>query len=89
MRWKLWRYWDDIVGVSIARTSVPVEVTGRRLLIWVKSSGQMQDLYYVTDAIRDQVNKFLGSNKISIVRFTLENNKVPQDNAMPDGFMGE
>jgi hypothetical protein len=77
VRWKLWRYWDEIVGVNIARVSVPVEVSGGKLLIWVKSSGQMQDMYYVSDAIMEKVNKFLGKKQITSVRYTLEESKVP------------
>ena len=78
LRYKLWRYWDQIVGVSVAKVSVPVEVNKGRLLIWAKSSAHLQDLHFVSEAIKEQVNKFLPARKmIRSVRFTLDETRVP------------
>jgi hypothetical protein len=76
IRWKLWRYWEEIVGPSIGTISAPVELKRGVLLIWAKSSAQMQDLHFVAEGIRLKVNKFLGSPAVSSIRFTLDENRV-------------
>lgn len=82
VRYKIWRYWDEIVGVSVAKISVPVEVDKGRLLVWAKSSAHLQDLHFVAEAIKDQTNKFLGRKLIHSVRFTLDEKRVPPPDAV-------
>lgn len=82
-RWKLWRYWEDIVGPTVSKMSVPVEFERGRLVIWAKNSAHLQDLHFVSAAIKDQVNKFLGGVKVHSVRFTLDETRVPAPDSMP------
>lgn len=77
--WKLWRYWEEIVGSSIAAMSVPVELKRGCLLIWAKSSASMQDLHFVSSAIQLKVNKFLGAPSVRSIRFTLDEGRIPQN----------
>ena len=77
IRWKLWRYWEDIVGKAIASSSVPVEINRGRLVIWPRSSAQLQDLHYMSEAIKEKVNNFLGRKMVHSIRFTLDETRVP------------
>lgn len=79
IRWKLWRYWPEIVGPSVAAGCAPVEIKRGCLLIWAKSSAQLQDLHFISDAIKLKVNKFLGAPSVRSIRFTLDENRVPQN----------
>ncbi len=82
-RWKLWRYWEEIVGEGLAKMSVPVEFHRGRLVIWAKSSAQLQDLHFMAEAIKLEVNRFLGRPAVHSIRFTLDEKRVPP----PDGVV--
>ena len=86
LRWKLWRYWEDIVGKTLGEMSVPVELQKGRLLVWAKTSAQLQDLHFMSDAIKLKVNKFLGSPKVKSIRFTLDESRVPQRDSVVQNF---
>ena len=75
-RWKLWRYWEEVVGADVAAMSVPVEFHRGRLVIWARSSAQLQDLHFMAEAIRLQVNRFLGRPARHSIRFTLDESRV-------------
>jgi len=79
IRWKLWRYWAEIVGPSVAANSAPIEIKRGCLMVWAKSSAQMQDLHFVADSIKLKVNKFLGSPLVRSIRFTLDEGRLPQN----------
>lgn len=85
-RWKLWRYWEEIVGPSVASMSVPVDLKRGVLVIWAKSSAQMQDLHFISNAIKLKVNKFLGAPMVHSIRFTLDEARVPQKDAVVQEF---
>jgi predicted nucleic acid-binding Zn ribbon protein len=86
LRWKLWRYWEDIVGKTLADMSVPVELVRGRLVIWARSSANMQDLHFMSDAIKLKVNKYLGNPKVKSIRFTLDESRVPQRDSVAQNF---
>jgi hypothetical protein len=79
IRWKLWRYWADIVGPSVAAGSAPIEIKRGCLVIWAKSSAQLQDLHFVSESIKLKVNKFLGDTSVRSIRFTLDEGRLPQN----------
>jgi hypothetical protein len=79
IRWKIWRYWAEIVGPAVAAGSAPIEIKRGCLIVWAKSSAQMQDLHFVADAIRLKVNKFLGDSSVRSIRFTLDESRLPQN----------
>jgi hypothetical protein len=76
-RWKLWRYWEEIVGANLSKICIPVELDKGKLLIWARSSAALQDLHYVSEGIKDEVNKFLGKRQVVQIRYTLDESKVP------------
>lgn len=86
VRWKIWRYWEDIVGPTVAAMSVPVEVRRGCLIVWAKSSAQMQDLHFVSAAIKQQVNRFLGDVVVRSIRFTLDETRVPAQGGLVREF---
>ena len=79
IRWKLWRYWAEIVGPSVAANSRPIEIKRGCLTVWAKSSAQMQDLHFIADVIKLKVNKFLGTPAVRSIRFTLDEGRLPQN----------
>lgn len=81
IRWKLYRYWNDIVGESIANQAVPVEVHRDRLLIYVSSSTVMHEMHFMANALAQKVNAYLGYPKIKSVKFTVESRRVPDPKA--------
>lgn len=85
-RWKLWRYWSEIVGPSVAAASAPVDLKRGVLVIWAKSSAQMQDLHFISAAIKLKVNKFLGAPMVHSIRFTLDEGRVPQKDQVVQEF---
>jgi len=85
-RWKLWRYGGEIVGPSVGSMSAPVELKRGVLVIWAKSSAQMQDLHFISAAIKLKVNKFLGAPLVHSIRFTLDEGRVPQQGDVVQEF---
>lgn len=55
-------------------------------MIWAKSSAQMQDLHFISAAIKLKVNKFLGAPLVHSIRFTLDEGRVPQQGEVVQEF---
>lgn len=84
LRWKLWRFWDQIVGPTVAAACEPVGLDkGGRLLLWVKSSSRLQELRFVSETILKKTNEYLGAEQVRSIRFTLDQNKKPHRSEMP------
>ncbi len=77
LRWKLWRFWPDVVGETLGKICEPVGYERGRLYIWVKSSARMQELRFFEDTIRDKVNEYVGRKWVYSVRFTLDRKGIP------------
>jgi predicted nucleic acid-binding Zn ribbon protein len=76
-RWRLWRYWDEVAGATIAANSRPVKLHNGILYVWVKNSSWMQQLVYMAKPIKGKINQFFGSDKVKMVRFTMHAHEVP------------
>ncbi len=79
VRWKLWANWAEIVGPTIASQTEPVGISKKVLILWVKSSPWMQQLYYMKEQIRRTIILKTGLDHISDIQFTLDRRAVPQD----------
>lgn len=79
-RWRLWKNWDKIVGPNLCKGSEPVDYLQGTLTIWVKSSTHMQEMNYLTNAIRDRVNEFFDETWVRQIRFTLKKSVSPEEN---------
>ena len=79
VRWKLWASWSEIVGPTIAAQTEPVGISKKTLILWVKSSPWMQQLYYMKEQIRRTIIAKTGLDHIQDIHFTLDRRAVPQN----------
>lgn len=79
VRWKLWANWSEIVGPTIAEQTEPVGISRNTLILWVKSSPWMQQMYYMKEQIRKTIVSKTGLNHIRNIHFTLDRRAVPRD----------
>lgn len=78
LRWKIWRFWPQIAGPTLAGHTEPVGYDRGRLIIWVKSSARMQDVRFIEKNLRDKVNEHVGREWVKYIRFTLDRHGVPE-----------
>ncbi len=78
IRWRLWRFWPEVVGETVASYSRPVGYDRGALVIWVQNSVQMQEMLFLRQQIRDSVNRYLGQNYVHRISLTLDDRSVPR-----------
>lgn len=86
LRWKIWRFWPQIVGETLARMCEPVGFDRRCLYIWVKSSARLQEIRFFEETLKTKVNEHVGSEWVRRIRFTLDRHGVPQAEEMSPEF---
>lgn len=86
LRWKIWRFWPQIVGATLARVCEPVGFERGRLYVWVKSSARMQEIRFFEETIKTKVNEHVGSTWVRNIRFTLDRHGVPNAEEMSPEF---
>lgn len=77
LRWKVWRFWPQIVGQTLAGSCEPVGFERGKLHLWVKSSARMQEIRFFENTIKQKVNEHVGREWIKSLRFTLDRHGVP------------
>jgi len=86
LRWKIWRFWPQIVGETMAKYSEPVGYDKRRLYIWVKSSSRMQEIRFFEHTLKKKVNDHVGREWVRSIRFTLDRREVPASADVSEDF---
>lgn len=86
LRWKIWRFWPQIVGETVAKSCEPVGFERGRLYIWVKSSARMQEIRFFEDQLRAKVNDYLKREWVKNIRFTLDRHGVPGAGEVSEEF---
>jgi len=86
LRWKIWRFWDQIVGATLGKVCEPVGFERGRLYIWVKSSARMQEIRFFEDTLREKVNEHVGRQWARSIRFTLDRHGIPKAAEVSDEF---
>ena len=86
VRWKLWASWSEIVGPTIAAQTEPVGISKKVLILWVKSSSWMQQLYFMKGQIRNTIIQKTGLDHIQDIQFTLDRRAVPHDQSQQGGI---
>ena len=86
LRWKIWRFWPQIVGDTLGRICEPVGFERGKLYIWVKSSARMQEIRFFEESLKKKVNDHVGSNWVRWIRFTLDRHGVPNAEEMSPAF---
>jgi hypothetical protein len=77
LRWKLWRFWPQVVGATWAKACEPVGFERGRLFLWVRSSAQLQELRFFEDSLKLKVNEYMGREWVYSIRFTLDRKGIP------------
>ena len=84
LRWRLWRFWPDVVGATIGKSCEPVGYKYGNLTLWVRSSARMQEMRFLHNNIREKVNAYVGREWVKYVTFTLDRRSVPDLDQAPD-----
>jgi predicted nucleic acid-binding Zn ribbon protein len=79
LRWKIWRFWNEIVGETLSKVCEPVGFDRGRLYVWVKSSARMQEMRFCEDVLKDKINKHVGRPFAHHIRFTLDRRGIPKE----------
>ena len=86
LRWKIWRFWPQIVGDTLAKACEPVGFERGRLLLWVKSSARMQEIRFFEDQLKAKVNEYVGKPWVRSIRFSLDRHGVPKEGEVSEEF---
>ncbi len=66
--YRLWSFWDEVVGEGIARRAQPQRMRDRVLVVAVSSHTWMQELQFLKENIRERLNQRLGAPLIEDLR---------------------
>ncbi len=86
LRWKVWRFWPQIVGSTLSTHCEPVGYARGKLIIWVKSSARMQEIRFFEVSLKDKVNAYVDRSWVRSVRFTLDRHDVPREAEVSQDF---
>ncbi len=86
IRWRLWRFWPQVVGETVARHSRPVGYDRGALVIWVENSVQLQEMLYLRRQITEAVNRYLGQKYVHRISLTLDDKSVPRLEETAEGL---
>lgn len=67
--YRIWTFWDQEVGESIARRAQPIRFRDGLLFVAVATHTWMQELRFLKDTIRDRLNARLGANQVQDIVF--------------------
>ena len=79
IRWKLWGNWANYIGESLGKNSEPVGYMRGTLYVWVKNSTWMQQMIFVLDMMKNNINAKLGIEYVRTIHLTLDRRSVPKD----------
>lgn len=74
----MWPHWDDAVGATIARHARPVRIRRGLLCVAVDSPVWMQELQFLKESIRTQLNTRAGADIVSDLFFILDGTGPPR-----------
>jgi predicted nucleic acid-binding Zn ribbon protein len=72
----IWPHWEEAVGATIAQHAHPVRIRRGLLCVAVDSSVWMQELQFLKESIRVQLNTRVGQDIISDLFFILDGTRV-------------
>jgi predicted nucleic acid-binding Zn ribbon protein len=67
--YRLWTFWADEVGTSIAERAAPLAFRAGVLSVRVSSHSWMQELQFMKETIRERLNARLGGERIRDIYF--------------------
>jgi len=72
----VWPHWEEAVGATIARHARPVRIRRGLLCVAVDSPVWMQELQFLKESIRLQLNTRIGADVVSDLFFVLGGTRV-------------
>ena len=78
LRWKLWSFWPQIVGPTLAKSSEPVGYSKGCLYVWVDNSARMQEFSFIAGSMKEKINIYLEKKWVRQIKFTLDRRAVPK-----------
>ena len=72
----VWPHWEEAVGATIARHARPVRIRRGLLCVAVDSPVWMQELQFLKESIRAQLNTRAGGDVISDLFFVLDGTRA-------------
>jgi hypothetical protein len=81
LRWKLWKMWGEYVGATMANICEPVGYKRGILYVWVKNSSWMQQMIFMIEPMKENLNSKLGIKYVRGIHLTLDRRAVPEDAA--------
>jgi hypothetical protein len=85
--YRLWSYWDEEVGASIARRARPARFRNGILFVNVTTHAWLQELQFMKDEIRERLNRRVGTALVRDIFFasgTLDEAPLPAPPASID-----
>jgi hypothetical protein len=79
IRWKLWAKWAEFVGAQIGKNSEPVGYKNGTLYVWVRNSSWMQQMIFILDPMKEQINTRLEMQYVKTIVLTLDKKSVPRE----------
>jgi predicted nucleic acid-binding Zn ribbon protein len=73
--YSVWPHWDEIVGSTIAQHARPVRIRRGMLCVAVDSAVWMQELQFLKESIREQLNGKVGADVVSDLFFVLDGSR--------------
>ena len=67
----IWKVWDEAVGKAIAANAQPLWIKDGRLRVKVSDPIWLQELGFVEQTIRENLNKKLGRKAVTKIEFRL------------------
>lgn len=69
---RIWRVWEDAVGPAVALRARPSWIQNRRLRVLVSDSIWLQELSFMEESIKDNLNSRLGRTAVEKIEFRLD-----------------
>lgn len=69
--YNIWKVWDEVVGPSVAIHARPSRILKGRLRVEVSEPIWLQELEYVKDTIKENLNQRLGRKAVEKIEFRL------------------
>lgn len=77
LRWKLWLNWKDIVGPTVSDHSEPISYRNGLLWLCVDNAVWMQQMGFMTETIKETINKKFRQGFVREIRYTTDRRQVP------------
>lgn len=71
---KLWQNWSKLATSDILKQTKPVSFQNGRMVLWVKSSVELQELSFYIEELKDKINSHFEKQWVKEIHFTLNKN---------------